>query len=509
MTVQSSSDDHAETRSWGEIEMSQSFLQRFLTILSSNVIGFLTGLAATPIIVRVLGPSEYGVYAFLLSVLGVLALLTDGGIFDGIRKFMAETDRSPDWQEQVFGFYARVSFVLIGLMGVLIFVAIEAGVLERYFDSRYNIYFAALAGVIAAKQFGAIVRSALMGLDLEPISESLQIFNKLTFLGVGLLLLLTGYGILGLLVAHMLGHLVLAMFGSVVLFRHLTLSCLFRRVPDSFPSWELLSFNIGSFVLFALYISILHLDIIMIQWFWDSSATGIYMAALTLAEFLWFVPRIVQIALLHSTSTLWSNNDHERIASISARMTRYTLAFTLLLVIGLAALAEPVVTTYYGQDFADAVGPLLILLPGALGFAVARPIFAIGQGNADLRPLNYATGGAALINLVGNFVLIPRYGIHGAALATSTGYLSMLVFHVWSARAIGFDPLTDLRVSRVGLTALLSAGAIFLLAEWITADLYALVTVPPVGFVVYLCLSVVTGVIDTDELTAMKDLVWL
>lgn len=485
------------------VTMTTSVLGKFARILSSNIVVFLTGLLATPVITRILGPSEYGVYAFLLSALAVLALMADGGIFDGIRKYMAENNRPPEWKNHVVAFYTRVAVVFIALLATAIFLAIEFDLLVRYFGPEYDLYFATIAGVVTAKQVGAITRGSLMGLDLESVSESLKILNNLIFIGLGLTLLVMGYGILGLLFGKIVGYLTMATLGGAVLSRHLDASWLVRRLPNSFPARELLEFNVGSLVLFGLYLSILHADILMLEWFRSSSETGIYRAALTFAEFLWFVPRIIQITLLHSTSTLWSDSKYERITDISARTTRYTLAFTLLLVIGLAALAEPAVTLYFGPDFAAAAGPLLILLPGALGFAVARPIFAIGQGNADLRPLNYATGGAAGINLVGNFLLIPQYGMYGAAVATSVGYLSMLVFHVWSARTIGFNPAVDLRLHRVGLTALLSGGAIFLLTTWITTDVYALLVVPPVGFAVYVGLSVATGVVEFNELTSV------
>jgi len=100
------------------MKMTNSLFGRFLTIFSSNAIGFLTGLLATPIIVRTLGPSKYGVYAVLLSALGVLGLLADGGIFDGIRKFMAEANRSQVWQEQILAFYLRVSLLLVAIVGI-------------------------------------------------------------------------------------------------------------------------------------------------------------------------------------------------------------------------------------------------------------------------------------------------------------------------------------------------------------------------------------------------------
>lgn len=482
--------------------MTRSIMSRFLAIFSSRVVGFLAVLVATPIIVRVLGQAEYGTYAFLLSALGVLMLLVDGGIFDGARKFMAE-DRERPWQDHVFAFYLRVALVLIAVVVAVIVLTVELDVLSRYFGPEFEKYFLALAGLIAIRQTSTVVRSALMGLDLEQYSESLEIANKTIFLTVGIGLLLGGYGILGLLGARILGHLVSFLGGTIVLSRHLDLSRLFRPVPDGFPTRRLLQFNAGSFVLFGLYISILHLDILLIQWFHGSAATGVYRAALTLAEFLWFVPRILQMTLLHSTSKLWSDEQHEKISSISTRTTRYTLIFTLLLALGLAALARPFVTTYYGPGFEGAVEPLLILIPGALAFAVARPIFAIGQGNGNLRPLNYATGAAALINLVGNLLLIPTYGIHGAAVATTISYLSMLLFHMWSARKLGLHLTSGLRLRRITLTAVISAIPIFMLADFIQSSLLALLVVPPIGFLVYATTSLLIGVVDREELTAV------
>jgi len=270
--------------------MTTSVLGKFTRILSSNIVVFLTGLLATPVITRILGPSEYGVYAFLLSALAVLALMADGGIFDGIRKYMAENNRPPEWKNQVVAFYTRVGVVFIAILATGIFLAIEFNLLVRYFGPEYNRYFATIAGVVAAKQFGAITRGTLMGLDRESVSESLKILNNLVFIGLGLTLLMLGYGVLGLLIGKIVGYLTMAVLGGAVLSRHLDPSWLIRRLPRSFPSRELLEFNVGSLVLFGLYLSILHADILMIEWFRGSSEVGIYRAALTFAEFLWFVP---------------------------------------------------------------------------------------------------------------------------------------------------------------------------------------------------------------------------
>jgi len=104
--------------------MTRSMISRFLTIFSSKAVSFLVVFLATPVIVRILGPTEYGDYAFLLSALGVMMLLVDVGIFDGIRKFMTESDRPENWQSQVFAFYVRVATVLIAVLVAAILVTV-------------------------------------------------------------------------------------------------------------------------------------------------------------------------------------------------------------------------------------------------------------------------------------------------------------------------------------------------------------------------------------------------
>ncbi|MEA5386548.1 oligosaccharide flippase family protein [Haloarculaceae archaeon H-GB11] len=246
--------------------------------------------------------------------------------------------------------------------------------------------------------------------------------------------------------------------------------------------------------------SLYHADVLMLKLLVGSTKTGNYKAALKLAEFLWFVPIAIQTVFVHSTSELWSNERHDQISELATRATRYTFLITMVMVVGIASLADIAVPMYFGPEAVPAITPLLLLLPGSLGLALARPILAIGQGKGDLKFPTLATAGAASINFALNLLLIPRYGMHGAAVATSIGYSSMFGFHLWSARRIGFDPLTDARIGRTVLTALLAAGPIFYLPSVIGNDLVTLVVVPVVGGTLYLVAAFITRALGVVEL---------
>ncbi len=480
-------------------------IRGFLSIFSSNLVRLLLGIAITPILVRVLGTANYGDYAFILSILGVSMILVNAGITDGLRKFVAEDRDRAGWADAVYGFYVQTGTILAGIAALGFVAANLAGVTESLLGPVFVPYLYLLAGVIVVRQGENIVRSSLMGKGLEHLSEPLWALQKLLFGIFGISLAYVGYDVSGVVAGHLIAGAIVLVVGTYLLSFHYDIRAAFRPKRVHVPRRELLTFNAHSVMLILLTASLYHVDIILLQWFVGSEATGLYKAALIVAEFLWFVPFALQMVLLHSASELWAKEETARISEIAARVARYTLFFTVLVATGIAALAEPFVGLYFGDEFTPAVLPLWLLLPGALGFAIARPIFAIGQGAGMLQPLILATAAAALLNLGLNLVLIPPYGMAGAAVATSIGYASMLGFHVVAARSIGYNPVADLRLFRVGSTVSVSAVVIGGLAMATGPSLVSLVVVPPVGFVVYTVLGLRLRAVDPAELIGLAE----
>lgn len=474
-------------------------LSGFLSIVAGRVGTLALGLVITPLLVRALGSSLYGDYAFLASVLAIATIVVNAGIFDGVRKYVAEDRPIPEWPDRVFGFYARVAVVLAVPAAAALALLAATGTGDRLLGRPYDAYLAILAVLLVLQQAHSLARAGLMGRSLERHSEPLRVLRKLLFGLLAVPLAVLGYGVVGVLLGQVVATAAVVAVGTALLARRIDLRAALRPAADALPRRELVAFNGLSVALVVCTASLYHVDVLLLRLLAGSAATGYYRAALVLAEFVWFVPIAAQTVLLHSTSELWSRDARERITALASRTTRYVLALSVLLVLGLAALADAFVPVYYGPAFAPAVAPLLALLPGALGFAIVRPVFAIGQGKGDLHPLVGATGAAALLNLGLNLALIPRFGAIGAAAATSVGYGSMLGLHLYAARRIGFDPLADLRLGRLAITAGGAAPVIFGLAAVLESPALALAVVPPAGFAVYAWLALRTRLVEPTE----------
>jgi len=485
----------------------ENFTERLASIVSARVLKLLVTFVSTPIVVRVLEPSGYGNYAVLLSVFAVFILPVSSAVTEGVQKYVGEQRADEvDWQERVVAFYAIFGGVLI-VAAVLVMLAFTAvGGAAWLFGEEFTLYFYLLAGHVFVAQFRAIGYHTVLGFGNEKATATFDVAKKVLTMVVGISLVLAlGVGVEGMLVGHIVANLLIAVAAGALVLRTIDVTRLSLPSLRHLPLRELVAFNAMNVVLVLLVRSMAHVDVVMLRVITASSTTGFYKAALSTAEYIWIVPMALQTVLLHSSSGLWSENRTDEITDIASRITRYNLLLVVLMAVGMATLVDRFVPLYFGAEYVASIVPLLVLLPGVVGFAAARPLQAIGQGSGRMRTLVLAVGGAAALNLALNAALIPTYGMIGAAAATSVGYGSMFGFLTWSAYRLGYDPLVDVRAVRIALTAVLSAPVIWGVDQLIASDLLALFVVPPVGFVTYLFVAVTVRAIDVEEVRAIAD----
>lgn len=485
------------------MKFNRTIFSAFLSVALAKTVVLLAMMIITPIIVRLLGATQYGMYATLMAVFGLVMILVSSGITSGAQKFLSEERADQHWRDHVFGYYFRIAVILSLTASVLLLLLSEFGIIRWAFGPEYSRYFYLLAILAVAAQIREYVKRSFMGLKLESISEPLRVLHNVGFGIAAVTLAYLGYGVAGILMGHIIASLSVAIIGLLILTRHLSLSYVLKSAPSEFPRKELRNFNDLSIVYFFLLTSLYHVDVLMLDFFTTSDQVGYYKAALVIVHFLWFVPKAVQMVLIQSTSDLWTQNAIEEINHISTKATRYTLLLSIILGIGLAVLANDFIPLYYGADFTPAVLPLLLLIPGTLGFAMARPLLAITHAKGAMRVLIIATGAAAIGNFLLNLLLIPTYGIAGAAVATSIGYFALPVFHVIGARHIGYRPIADLRLQRIAVTTILTSIGIVGLAMLFESAIISLIVVPPIGFTLFATIAILTGTVDVNEILSI------
>lgn len=187
------------------------------------------------------------------------------------------------------------------------------------------------------------------------------------------------------------------------------------------------SLRYGAALYIGLALNTLHFRFVqfLVESMLGPTALGNFALAARIAEMVWLLDFVV----INASVFRITSSDQQESTRITQRMTRL-IGLAVLSMSLLIALSAPFFVLWvFGADFAPAVLPLILLLPGIVGWSLARSLaqfIAYHQG----KPW-YNTAGAAVafaLNLALNFLLIPALGIAGAAIASSISYISNLIF---------------------------------------------------------------------------------
>lgn len=163
------------------------------------------------------------------------------------------------------------------------------------------------------------------------------------------------------------------------------------------------------------------------------AAVGVYAVSARWAELLLLVGYAISTAGLHRVASSEPVAGHQ----LTLRLALSVLALTGTAGVILCLIATPLIPILYGADFAPAVGPLVLLVPGLVLWDASRVLSQFVSYNAGRPeiPTLIAVAGAAA-NLVLALLVIPRAGVAGAAVVSSLTYgavfaATWLVFARW------------------------------------------------------------------------------
>jgi O-antigen/teichoic acid export membrane protein len=164
---------------------------------------------------------------------------------------------------------------------------------------------------------------------------------------------------------------------------------------------------------------------------------GYYSLAASLVELVWLAAdSVATVVLPHQTRA-----GVRDAAALTARTCRASLVVGTLLSAALAVAAYPVVRLAYGREFLPALPALWVLLPGIILASLWRPLGGYLLKLGRPLALSAISGLALLVNLGICLLLIPPWGIAGAALATTAAYGTLAALCLaWFLRGSGVAP---------------------------------------------------------------------
>jgi O-antigen/teichoic acid export membrane protein len=178
------------------------------------------------------------------------------------------------------------------------------------------------------------------------------------------------------------------------------------------------------------------LDQFILRDFTGLTAVGIYAVGTSMGEGVFILANAVALVLLPKMTSTHAE-DAAWMAPVATRNTMLIAAGGAAV---LAAVAPVLIPAVFGDAFSDSVQALWLLLPGTVALAGSKVLtsYIFSQG----RPLvnTGITVISLVVTIVADLALIPRFGVNGAAAASSMAYVAHLAAALFAYGRISGRP---------------------------------------------------------------------
>jgi O-antigen/teichoic acid export membrane protein len=187
---------------------------------------------------------------------------------------------------------------------------------------------------------------------------------------------------------------------------------------------------------------------------------GLYSIAVTMAELIFYIPDAITTIFMPTIAGATADSADAKLGPVS----RVTLLVTTVCAIALIPVAWLGIHLVLPQ-YTGALPAFLVLLPAVVSLSLGKIMTSYISGRGKPGPVSVGATITLILNLVANVILIPRYGIVGAAAASLISYTAMTAMMVVVAcRVSGLSP-ADLIVPRKAELVMIKGVAFAVLAR--------------------------------------------
>lgn len=480
--------------------MIRDFVKDLLKYLPAQIAPALMGLITIPIVTRLFPPEDYGNYVLVISTISVLVTVS-GWLSMSIIRFYPACERDGQLQELhssvlkwllisvivLVAVFLSIIFIVRAKLGEQLYYLLLIGVLVFVLDSIFGV----LQHFLRAKRYVGWY-------------SSFSIWRSVARLGIGIaLVVILGLGVEGLLwgfaisLAVALPFLWKLAFGDFSWRPGFSPNLTKEMAKYSFP------LVVGNLAAWILSLS----DRYVLEFFRGAREVGIYSASYSISE-----KTILLLASLFMLASgpigmgIWEKDGKEKSQEFVSRLTRYYLIICVPAVVGLSVLASPVIKILTAPEYHE-------------GFQIV-PLVAIGgfflglqqrfqSGLAFYKRTNLimvSTIASGLLNVVLNFLLVPRYGYMAAAITTLISYAFLLATMAVVSRKYFVWKFPFKSLAKVAVASAIMALVVYPIGNSLTSStLINLILGVIIGIVVYIFMIFVLKEPTREEIKALKN----
>ncbi|MFN2508034.1 MAG: oligosaccharide flippase family protein [Chthoniobacterales bacterium] len=378
-------------------------VQSILYIGGGTILARIVAFFATAYLARTLAPAGFGIIGFASALFVYFSLLVSGGINAvGAREVAHRPDEASSIAASVT--LARLALALLAAAGIAL--------LALFLPKPPEVKLVVLLMAPLAVTLALDTSWAYKGLERNGRVCLALVFAQLIYLAA-VWAFVRGPGDIALVpIAQLAGELGAALLLLIPLLRW------GRLRLDLHEAWRILAMTRFLAVTKLLRALIFTFDLVLIGFWLGETDAGLYTAPYRICFLLLAIAATIQVAYLPAMTRASRHGSHET-SAVADRSLALQAAVGAPFVVGGILLAAPLLTGLFGADYRPAADcfRLLLLSVGFIFLHSALHNVFVAHHRMNVEMWNMAAAAAA--NVVLNLLLIPRFGLTGAAAATA------------------------------------------------------------------------------------------
>jgi O-antigen/teichoic acid export membrane protein len=378
-------------------------LKNFSILATGETIGKVMGFATTVYLARVLGAEGFGYIGFVTALYGYVALIANPGFETvGTREIAAGKIPAQDIVSSIFILRGGLSAIGFCVLLVVAFVSPFPPLM------RTLVLIQACNVLLVPFMFQFFFRGTK---DMSAIAYS-RITQSFAYLALVFFLVSSKSDLVLVPILFVAANLISLLPLNVRVLKEFPVGS-FHVDNTALKAIARHSLRVGgAAILVQIYISF---DTVLLGYMRTAQEVGVYTAAYKIITFLTLIPALIFQTYLPELSNPTGETRHTPV------LHRYqTILILTGIPVGIVGIlcSRAIIVGIFGAAFESGVLPFQILLVSTtliyFNIAIANPLLAWGKEKEYL----FIVGAGACVNLLLNIVLIPEYGIVGAATAT-------------------------------------------------------------------------------------------
>lgn len=402
----------------------------------------------TPFLIKTLGSNDYGIYQMVSSFATGLAIMNFGIsiiMSRNITRFRFTKDNDGLENTLYYGmFITLILSIVIAIFGIVLSLLLEPlygkSLNEEELMKAYIMYFILVVQIVVIV-WQSYFSGIIIGYEKFAFTNLMKVISQVIRVIIIIILINLGFKVVSIVVADVTIALLTLVIDIFYCKKKFNL-----RVKKHYSDKVLLNVMI-MFGFASLFQSIikqinLTLDKVVIGSMMSASDVTIYsIALLVISSSITMTKVFASVFLPDATKIVIENGTKEQLTNLVVKPGRYQAIIMFGILFGFITIGKEFLELWVGEDFVTIWIPTIFMLVPVSFMNIISTADVILDAKLKKMLRSIILGMTAVINLVITIVLVPKFGIYGAAIGTATSYIlgNLIFLNLYYIRKINID----------------------------------------------------------------------